>query len=215
MTRYDHDAWRDYPSGADQDSCIVCGKPTTSHAIYLSDVDGRFEAGSPDDHDFLFPVCHTCYRKYDGDAGRVAGVVTEDRSEMLDAMGITPKVVGDLTQMNDLEQTERIKVLGEAGIEEMIEELEPGDVFEVNGDMRWVVIPAAKTDEVQGEVIAPLFCLDEDTAGGFCRSQHPTDDRVHIAYQDLEYDQLAFEPVTELEFIGRKDVDFEHTDLQP
>lgn len=206
------DAWTDVPSHIGNEPCIVCDKPTRSHAIYLLDEGGAILPGSEDDNDLLLPVCHTCYEEHDGDATAVAEDLTERTVQefgLVTEAGLTPGVIAEIGE-TELEETERVKALGEKSADRMARGLEPGDVFTANEDNGpWLAVPTKEDmkHKLPHTLIVTIVGYgDTPGAGGVVLSEH-TPPRPYVAKNQGEDDDLEFEPIESLEIHGHKDID--------
>lgn len=208
-------AWGQMPSSSDMRPCIRCENTTRSHTISVADTGHAFVPAEASESDFMFAVCHTCYREVDGSADAMCEYLDEGRVDQLDEMGVSP---GTLAEMNTTEQmdTERVKALGEAPVEEMVADLSPGDVVEVNDEHEWILAPTSENlrEKLNEELVFTLLGLGDDpAAGGIVRSEHPMKEKLYIAQHVGEGDQpLDYKPIESLELLGRKDLDMEPLD---
>ena len=185
-------------------TCILCEKQTKSHAVYLKENEGVFSPGTAEDYDFVYAICHSCFEEVDGNAETVAARTSHGRDDMLVSFGITSNSL-ITANMSPIRQTERVKALGKAPVKDMIDDIEPGDVFEINDNKRWVIIPS-KNDlrtALEGVYLEHTMITVDDTAGsgGLVTSRDHLNDEVYFVHQETE-NELEFEPIETLELIG-------------
>ena len=210
------DAWtNDFPIG-EMGRCVLCNSKTKSHAVYVVDEGTRYEPGGPDEHDLCFPVCHSCYREYDADAAAVADALTDERQPLLDASGLTPSVMHDYLSTDEMDP-ERVKAIGEAPVEEMVAELEPGDVVEINDEYTWVLVPTSEDTKakLQGNLLYTILLADDQQtgAGGIVRSEHPLRDDLYVAQKVGDAEQPDYKQIETMELLGHKQLDMDALDI--
>lgn len=211
------DGWADTPRGSDQHPCAVCKKPTKSHAVCVQeDEHGGFApASGMDTADAAYPVCHTCYTEYGGDAGAVIDQLNAQlRSTASETLGISPTKFQQTMDAADKSAADAGDTyVGASTVRPFVEyELEPGTVLRINDtEEKMVVVPAdeEKLERVAGDVLFPLIeVANEKTSGkggGLMRSESPRDDRIFYGYADPDGEGVEFVPVTAVEVLGYTD----------
>ena len=162
-------SWGEPPSEAGLKPCVLCENPTQSHAVAASqNDDGLMEPAPAADADFIFPLCHGCGQEVGFDAGKLCHQMNSSRSLLLDAAGITPKMLKDYTDVDDMESSGRTKAVGVGSITELVEELDDGDVVEINGQYEGIIIPVNEElmEDIAFDVEHNIISTDGDSFAG-------------------------------------------------
>ena len=203
----------DTPSGSGLNPCSVCDNPTQSHGLAVRQDDtGGYEPTTLENAEFVFPVCHTCYSEYDGDAEAVCTTITDNQTQAAyETLGISANEFQTaMTAAQEVAGEPQDGYVGESVVFDFVtEELTAGDVVRINGGSEtWAIVPAdeEKINEVEGEVICPMIEVNppsgEGKGGGLLHSENPLEDVIYIAYAEEGAEGINFEPVEQIDLLG-------------
>lgn len=209
--------WDKPPNHVGTKNCILCDKPTRSHALKLVDDDGHIKPMSEDEtKDFLVPLCHSCYSEYDGDGALVCERLNERASDnVLRQAGISPTDLKNIVTGVDkrVEDEPTRSGVGENTAKQMIlNDVEPGDILNINGNNdAWVTLPIDEDEleDMTAEMVFPVLKVSDlgesESGGGIVFSADPMDDTMYHAYLGETDDEILYEPVERVDVIAHSD----------
>ena len=155
-------------------------------------------------------MCHTCYTEFDGDEFEILEEVNEE-NDAVSLSSLNP--VDFQSALQDVEtqsDTPEKVALGENKCKKIItEEVEPGDIIEINNQFRWGVLERKKEDVKdvsRGEdIIYPMIEVSGGGRGGGLMHPEDSDEYIEVVYTDLDEEEVEREAVERIGIVGHTD----------